>query len=102
MALSPEYVYEIRGTDLVPDNQRFGVMWMGREALGIAFDMDGAFNAAALLLTKGASEPAVIFQLDRLLEPYGGLGLMGDETRFPIDFCQTKLLACKPPLSLCP
>lgn len=76
-ALSPEYVYEIRGTDLVPDNQRFGVIWMGRQALGTAFDMDGAFNDANLLLTKGASEPAVIFQLDRLLEPYGGLGAYG-------------------------
>jgi len=77
LALSPEYVYEIRGTDLVPDNQRFGVLWMGREALGTAFDMDGAFNDVTLTLTPNASEPQVIFQLDRLLEPYGGLGAYG-------------------------
>jgi len=77
IALSPEYVYEIRGTDLLPDNQRFGVLWMGREALGTAFDMDGAFNDVALSLTHGASEPQVIFQLDRLLEDYGGLGAYG-------------------------
>jgi putative ABC transport system permease protein len=77
IALSPEYVYEIRGTDLLPDNQRFGVMWMGRKALGTAFDMAGAFNDVSLALTAGASEPEVIFQLDRLLEPYGGLGAYG-------------------------
>jgi putative ABC transport system permease protein len=77
VALSPEYVYEIRGTDLLPDNQRFGVMWMGREALGTAFDMDGAFNDVSLSLTHGASHAEVIFQLDRLLEEYGGLGAYG-------------------------
>lgn len=76
-ALSPEYIYEIRGTDILPDNQRFGVLWMGREALGKAFDMDGAFNDVALSLDVGASEAAVIFQLDQLLEPYGGLGAYG-------------------------
>jgi putative ABC transport system permease protein len=77
LALSPEYVYEIRGTDILPDNQRFGVLWMGRKALGTAFDMDGAFNDVALSLTAGASEQDVIFRLDQLLEPYGGLGAYG-------------------------
>ena len=77
LALSPEYVYEIRGTDILPDNRRFGVLWMGREALGTAFDMDGAFNDVTLALTAGAREPEVIFRLDRLLEPYGGLGAYG-------------------------
>lgn len=75
--LSPEYIYEIRGTDLLPDNQRFGVMWMGRQALGTAFDMDGAFNDVTLSLAPGASQPQVIFRLDRLLEDYGGLGAYG-------------------------
>ena len=44
IALSPEYVYEIRGSDIFPDNRRFGVLWMSRDAMGPAFDMDGAFN----------------------------------------------------------
>ena len=29
---------------LMPDDQRFGVLWMGREALAAAYDLDGAFN----------------------------------------------------------
>lgn len=77
VAISPEYVYEIRGADLFPDNRRFGVMWMGRAALGPAFNMDGAFNDVALTLSPGASEPEVISRLDKLLEPYGGLGAYG-------------------------
>ena len=48
IALSPEYVYEIRGLgDIFPDNRRFGVVWMGERALGAAFDMEGAFNDVA-------------------------------------------------------
>lgn len=34
IALSPEYVYEIRGVELFPDNQRFGVIWMGARGVG--------------------------------------------------------------------
>jgi putative ABC transport system permease protein len=74
LALSPEYVFNIRPGEIVPDNRRFGVFWMERRALASAFDMEGGFNDVALGLTPGASEPEVIARLDRLLEPYGGLG----------------------------
>ena len=79
IALSPEYVYEIRGAEVFPDNKRFGVLWMSREALGPLFNMEGAFNDVSLTLAPGASEPAVLQQLDKLLEPYGGLGAYGRE-----------------------
>jgi putative ABC transport system permease protein len=78
IALSPEYVYAIQGTgDIFPDNQRFGVFWMGRDALGTAFDMDGAFNDVTLTLMRGAIEADVIFRLDQFLERYGGFGAYG-------------------------
>ncbi|MFQ5666418.1 MAG: ABC transporter permease, partial [Candidatus Binatia bacterium] len=77
VALSPEYVYEIRGSDIFPDNKRFGVLWMSREAMGPAFDMDGAFNDVVLSLAPGAVEGDVIRDLDRLLDRYGGLGAYG-------------------------
>lgn len=79
IALSPEYVYEIRGAEVFPDNKRFGVLWMSREALGPLFNMEGGFNDVSLALAPGASEPGVIKNLDRLLEPYGGLGAYGRE-----------------------
>lgn len=77
VAISPEYVYEIRGAEVFPDNRRFGVMWMSRDALAPAFNMEGAFNDVALTLAPGASEADVIARLDTLLEPYGGLGAYG-------------------------
>jgi putative ABC transport system permease protein len=73
-ALSPEYIYEISGAELLPDNRRFGVFWMEEEALASAFDLRGGFNDVVLTLTPGTNPAAVIFQLDRILEPYGGLG----------------------------
>ena len=76
IAISPEYVYEMSGTSL-PDNRRFGVMWMGRPAMAAAFEMEGAFDDVALTLLRGASEEDVIQRLDRLLEPYGGVGASG-------------------------
>jgi putative ABC transport system permease protein len=74
VALSPEYVYSIRPGELVPDDKRFGIFWMDREALGAAFDMEGGFNDVVLTLAPGASVEETVAQLDHLLVPYGGLG----------------------------
>lgn len=78
VALSPEYIYEIRGGgSIFPDNKRFGVLWISREVLGPAFNLDGAFNSVSATLLPGASEPEVISRLDTELERYGGLGAYG-------------------------
>lgn len=77
IALSPEYVFQIKAGDAVPDNKRFGVFWMNETEMEAAFDMEGAFNNATLKLMPRASEDAVIFRLDRLTRPYGGTGAYG-------------------------
>jgi len=77
VALSPEYVFQIRGGEMLPDDRRFGVFWMGESGLAAAFDMTGAFNNAVVLLMRGASEDSVIEGVDKLLEQYGGLGAYG-------------------------
>jgi putative ABC transport system permease protein len=74
VALSPEYVYSIRPGDLIPDDARFGVLWMQRRGLAAAFNMEGGFNNLSLTLVKGAQESDVISQLDALLAGYGGFG----------------------------
>jgi putative ABC transport system permease protein len=74
IALSPEYVYTVRPGEVIIDDRRFGVLWMGRQALGAAFDMEGGFNDVVLALSPGASEPAVIGHVDVVLRPYGGFG----------------------------
>jgi putative ABC transport system permease protein len=74
VALSPEYVYTIRPGDVIPDEERFGVLWMERQALGAAFNMEGGFNDVAIKLMPGTSEATVLAAVDRLLTPYGALG----------------------------
>lgn len=74
IAVSPEYIYQIKPGDLFPDFARHGVLWMNREPLARAYDMDGAFNDLLLTLTREGRPKDVIERLDDLLEPYGGLG----------------------------
>ena len=73
-ALSPEFIQQLRPGSAFPDYKRFGVMWMGRRALGQAYDLQGAFNDLALRLRQGADSKYVIDRVDELLKPYGGLG----------------------------
>ncbi|HSG65158.1 MAG TPA: ABC transporter permease, partial [Gammaproteobacteria bacterium] len=74
IALSPEYVYTIGPGALMPDDRRFGVIWLGHEALQSAFDMDGAFNDVSLSLERSGDAEAIIDRLDRMLARYGSLG----------------------------
>jgi len=72
--LSPEYIYQIAPGAMFPDYKSYGVMWMARDPLASAYDMNGAFNDVSLTLTKGTNHQDVIDQLDNLLKPYGGIG----------------------------
>ena len=90
-ALSPEYIYEVGGGAIFPDNRRFGVMWMGERVLAAAFNMDGAFNDLALTLSAGASQADVIERLDLLLSRYGGLGAYGREDQLSHRFISDEI-----------
>lgn len=74
IALSPEFIYAFRPGDFMPDDKRWGILWMEERALSSAFDMEGGFNDVAIRLTSDSVEEDVIMQLDHILEPYGGLG----------------------------
>jgi putative ABC transport system permease protein len=76
-ALSPEFVYAIGPGDIMPDDRRFGILWMSEKVLAKVFDLDGAFSSVTLKLLKGASEREVIGRLDPLLERYGGSAAYG-------------------------
>lgn len=70
--LSPEYVYVPAPESFMPDDAHQGVLWAPRRAVERAAGMTGAFNAVALALAPGASRPAVLREVDRVLAPYGG------------------------------
>lgn len=89
--LSPEYVYSIAPGQIFPDNRRFGVMWMAREPLAAALDMDGAFNDLLLKLQRGADQGEVIRRLDLLLGRFGGVAAYGREQHISDRFVLNEL-----------
>jgi putative ABC transport system permease protein len=91
VALSPEYIYEIRPSEVFPDNRRFGVLWMSRDVMGPVFNMDGAFNDVTISLARGADEREVITRLDRLLDRYGCLGAYGRGDQISFRFLDDEL-----------
>jgi len=74
IALSPEFVLIMRAEAISPDFKRFGILWMGRKALGKSYNMDGAFNDVVLTVQPGADTGRILTELDAVLARYGGLG----------------------------
>jgi putative ABC transport system permease protein len=91
IALSPEYIYQIRPGELFPDFTRYAVLWLNRKALAAAFGMEGAFNNVVLTLLPEYSEASVIDALDLLLEPWGGLGAHGRDEQISYRYLDNEL-----------
>ncbi|HKZ97644.1 MAG TPA: FtsX-like permease family protein [Hyphomicrobiaceae bacterium] len=91
IALSPEFIYALGPGDIVPDDRRFGVLWMSEKALAGLFDLEGAFNSVAVKLLSGESAQGVIERLDRLLERYGGVGAYARENHTSHAFLDSEL-----------
>lgn len=102
VGLSPEFIYVLGGAALFPDDRRFGVLWMDAAALAAAFDLEGAFNDVVLALAPGASAPAVVAALDRLLAPYGGLGAHDRERQVSHRFISDEIEGLRSSSSLIP
>ena len=92
LVLSPEFIYTIRPGDLVPDEKRYGVLFVSHRLMEAAFDMEGAFNDVSLTLEHGASEPEVIDALDGLLGPYGSIGAYGRDDHPSHEFVANEIV----------
>lgn len=95
IASSPEFVFAVAPGAMLPEPERFGVLWMNREALGRAFDMDGAFNDLILRLEPGANAQLVARDIDRLLERHGGRGAYGRDRMMSARFMADELTSLK-------
>jgi putative ABC transport system permease protein len=82
IALSPEYIYQAGPGEILPDFKRYAIVWMDREPLSMALDMDGAFNDLVATIAPSVDQPgmspvsteSVLEQVDLLLARWGGLG----------------------------
>ena len=75
VGLSPEFVFLIEPGQFLPDDRRFGVLWMAERQLAAVFRMEGAFDEATFRLQPSAVLPDVRRSIDRLLDPFGGTGV---------------------------
>ncbi|WP_333586781.1 ABC transporter permease [Phenylobacterium sp.] len=92
VADSPEFIFFAPPGELFPQMDRFAILWIGREGLARALDLDGAFNDAALRLTPDARPAAVIAAIDAVLAPYGGQGAIGREHMLSDRFIREELM----------
>ena len=76
-ALSPEFIFAVGPGDIMPDNRRYGIVWMSERALAGAFNLRDGFSNVAVKLQPGATEEDVIRRLDDVLAPYGGRAAFG-------------------------
>jgi putative ABC transport system permease protein len=74
IGLSPEFVFEARAGETLPNHKLFSVIWMSYRSLAVAYGMDGAFNDLSLDLAPGAAPEPVMAEIDGLLENYGAGG----------------------------
>jgi putative ABC transport system permease protein len=91
IALSPEFVYAIGPGALMPDDKRFGILWMGQKALASAYDLDGAFNDVSLSLLVNTEADFVIKRLDQLTEAYGSIGAIARKNQISNWFLMNEL-----------
>jgi putative ABC transport system permease protein len=91
-ALSPEFVYTIGPGELMPDEHRYGVVWMSEKELAAAYNLSGAFSSLLVKLVPGTSESRIIESIDSALERYGGQGTFGRKYQTSHAFLDAELL----------
>jgi putative ABC transport system permease protein len=102
IASSPEFVFAVAPGALLPEPERFGVLWMGRESLGRAFDVDGAFNDVVFRLAPGADVRNTIFAVDELLARHGGRGAYARDRMLSAQFLEDELTSLRTMASILP
>lgn len=102
IASSPEFVFAVAPGGMLPEPERFGVVWMNREALGRAFDVDGAFNDVVIRAAPDAKVREIIFAVDALLERHGGRGAYGRDRMLSAQFLADELASLRTMASILP
>ena len=82
VALSPEYVYLVGGGQLLPDAERFTVLWVSEPFAEAVFDFEDAVNDVVATLDRDAQREELIARFDDLLDRYGAIGAIARKDQF--------------------
>ena len=91
IALSPEYVLQIKTGDMLPDTRRFGIFWVPQSTMEAAFDMKEAFNDVSVSLMHGASQDEVKRRMDLVLDPWGNAGAYGRDEQVSARYLEDEI-----------
>lgn len=91
LVMSPEHVYTIAPGELVPDERRYGVLWMNERPLSELAGWEGAFNEVVVRLSRDAEEAGILRQLDQELSAYGAIGAYGREDQISDAFVSSEI-----------
>ncbi len=91
IAQSPEYVVAMRPESPTVDDARYGILWAQRDTVEAVMGMEGAFNDVTIALSPRASERSVLANVDRVLEPYGGIPAVGRDEQISHRFVKNEL-----------
>lgn len=82
-AISPEYVYMVRGTgDFIPDPRHFGILYVKEDFARRVLDFEDATNQIVGRMAADFRDTEMEFllqRIDRMLEPYGVLATIPRE-----------------------
>jgi putative ABC transport system permease protein len=102
IASSPEFVFAVAPGAMLPEPERFGVLWMSRESLGRAFDVDGAFNDVVMRLAPDANTRDTLSAIDAILARHGGRGAYARDRMISAQFLADELTSLKTMASILP
>jgi len=92
LAMSPEFVYLIRGTgEILPDPTHFTVMWLAESFAESVFNFADACNEVVITLDPDADEDEVIDMLDDRLDRYGAIGAYARENQLSHAYMQNEI-----------
>lgn len=91
VGLSPQYVMVLNPADMAMDAAKAGVVYMNRDALAAALDLEGSFNDAVFRIGPRQNPDPIIDAIDVVLEPYGSTGAITRERQFSHYFLSQEL-----------
>jgi putative ABC transport system permease protein len=91
VALSPEYIFALGPGQIVPDDRRFGIVWMARRELATDLGLADSFNDLAIRLAPGTATAGVTEALDRLLASFAGVDIHDRARQYSHAFVSSQL-----------
>jgi len=95
-AKSPEYTYEIReASELIPDPERFGVVYVKKSYLQSILDFNGSINDISVLLEQQADIKKVKAEMEKVLTQYGLTGIVEKKDQLSYNMLNTDISSLK-------